>query len=96
MSSQREWVINAPTAVSEVIDGELVVINLERGSYYSSDGIGAFLWQCVERRVATDAILAAITASFGITTDQARTDLETFIAALSREELIREAGSADT
>lgn len=95
MSSQREWVINAPTAVSEVIDGELVVINLEKGSYYSSEGIGAYLWQCVERRVGTHATIAAITSGFGITAEQARTDLETFIAALSREDLIREAGPAD-
>ena len=96
MSSQREWVINAPTAVSEVIDGELVVINLEKGSYYSSEGIGAYLWQCVERRVGTRTILEAITSGFGIAADQARTDLETFIAALSREDLVREAGPGDT
>jgi photosystem II stability/assembly factor-like uncharacterized protein len=49
MSSRAEWVINAPNAVSEVIDGELVVINLEKGRYYSSEGIGSYLWQCVEQ-----------------------------------------------
>jgi len=95
MTSHAQWVINAPTAVSEIIDGELVVINLEKGSYYSSDGIGAYLWQCVEQRVERAAILAALTSGFGLTPEQARSDLESFFGALSQEGLIREAGPDD-
>ena len=92
MTSQGQWVINSPTAVSEVIDGELVVINLEKGSYYSSEGIGAYLWQCVEQRVAPGAILASLTGGFGLAPEQARADLESYFGALRREGLIREAG----
>jgi hypothetical protein len=95
MTSQGQWVINAPTAVSEVIDGELVVINLEKGSYYSSDGIGAYLWQCVEQQVESAAILAALTSGFGLAPEQARSDLESFLGALKREGLVREAGPDD-
>ena len=95
MSSQAEWVINAPNAVSEVIDGELVVINLEKGRYYSSEGIGSYLWQCVEQRVRADATLAALTAGLGLAPEQARGDVESFLDALRREGLIREAGPDD-
>lgn len=89
--NSNNWVINAPTAVSEIIDGELVVINLEKGTYYASLGIGAYLWQCLQQQVKLAAIEAALVQGFGISAEQARSDLESFLSALSRERLIRAA-----
>jgi hypothetical protein len=90
--SHETWVINAPTVVSEIIDGELVVINLEKGSYYCSLGIGAYLWQCLQQRASVPAIETALVDGYGIAPEQARADLQSFLAALKRENLVRAAG----
>lgn len=89
------WAPNAPSVVSEIIDGELVVINLETGSYYSSLGIGSWLWRCFEQRIGREVIEAAIVDAFGVGAGQARSDLEAFTAELRRENLIRESAPAD-
>jgi len=34
------YVVNAPAVVSEIIDGEAVIMNLKSGNYYSSDKCG--------------------------------------------------------
>jgi hypothetical protein len=37
--------MNSPRVVSETIDGEAVVINLDTGQYFSLEGTAAFLWE---------------------------------------------------
>lgn len=36
-----------PQIIHETIDGEVVVINLDTGAYYSLDGVGVVLWERV-------------------------------------------------
>ena len=36
MSSDQHFCVNTPTVVSEEIDGELVILNLGSGNYYSN------------------------------------------------------------
>lgn len=94
--NNKAWVINAPTAVSEIIDGELVVINLDKGSYYCSLGIGAYIWQCLQQQVERTAIEAALVQGLRVNPVQARDDLQSFFDTLSREGLIRPARPGDT
>mgnify|MGYP000727867547 CR=1 FL=1 len=36
--------IKSPEVVHETIDGEVVIVNLDKGLYFSTDGIGAVIW----------------------------------------------------
>jgi hypothetical protein len=89
------WVINSPTVVSEIIDGELVVINLEKGSYYCSLGVGAYLWQCLQQGADLAMIEAAVVQAFGVPPGRARADLESFLGQVRLEGLIRPAGPGE-
>jgi len=40
---------NVPQIVSEMIDGEVIIINLDNGTYYSLTGAGAFTWELLTR-----------------------------------------------
>jgi hypothetical protein len=44
------WRINQPGVVSEILDGEAIIINLETGVYYSLQGSGAFIWKLIEEQ----------------------------------------------
>lgn len=85
------WVVNKPAVVSEIIDGELVVINFDSGNYYSSLGVGAWIWHCIEQSVPGDIVVATMTSVFGIAQDKALADLDAYIGDLQRENLIRTA-----
>lgn len=52
--------INSPSVIHETIDDEVVIINLDKGHYYSLDGCGARIW----KGVVGGAPVAAIVASF--------------------------------
>ena len=37
--------INAPIVIAEDIDGEVIILNMESGKYFSTQGSGAAIWQ---------------------------------------------------
>ncbi|HDY70854.1 MAG TPA: PqqD family protein, partial [Nitrospirae bacterium] len=40
--------INKPHVINEIIDGEVVILNLDTGNYYSMDKAGADIWGLIE------------------------------------------------
>ncbi len=56
--------VNAPNVIHETIDGEAVIVNLQTGSYYSIDKVGAAVWQRMEQGLGVARIVAAIAAEY--------------------------------
>jgi Coenzyme PQQ synthesis protein D (PqqD) len=55
------WRVNQPRVVHETLDGEVVLIDMDTGSYYSLDGVGADVWALIETGAATtDEIVGEI------------------------------------
>jgi hypothetical protein len=86
--------VNAPAAVAEIIDNELVVMNLETGTYYSSLDFGVVVWRWIEAGATIEQIVHAIVSYTGIQADGVRSDIESFVDSLARENLIRAAATA--
>lgn len=73
------------------IDGELVILDLARSSYLTTNGTGAFLAKLlVEDRSAED-LTAALVAEYGIAEGDAREDVDAFVGELRRLELLEPA-----
>jgi hypothetical protein len=56
--------VNSPNVIHEIIDGEAVLVNLETGSYYSIDSVGAVVWDCVEKGLSLSQIVEVIAARY--------------------------------
>jgi hypothetical protein len=76
--------------ISETVDGEVIIINLDDGNYHSLRGNAANLWHNLSSGVALDEIVAAATAS------NARTVVDRFVAELLAKSLICPIGEALT
>lgn len=48
LENGKRFEVNSPNVVSELMDGEVVIVNLEVGAYFSFDGAGAEIWRCLE------------------------------------------------
>jgi hypothetical protein len=93
------FVINAPSVVSEVIDGEVIIMNVKSGNYYSSAEVGAVVWSWIEQGSTKDQIRDLATSRYQGDDRQIGESLEAFFESLLREELVRavsvsEAGAA--
>lgn len=55
-----DYRVNAPTVAAETVDGEVLMINLESGNYYSLRDTAAAIWDGVEHGAPTAVIAAAL------------------------------------
>jgi coenzyme PQQ synthesis protein D (PqqD) len=79
---------------ARVLDGEAVMIHLETGRYYSSEGFGAMLWQPLSAGVSVDRIVGRIAEQFGLSPESVQQDVHRFVTELVREELLVAAPAA--
>ena len=74
--------------MSEVIDGEVVAIDLESGRYYSLEGAAATVWEMLQAGHGVDGIAAEVAGDRGLSPDEARLDVQVFVAELAAEGLV--------
>jgi len=83
--------INTPQICHETIDGEVVVINLENGCYYSLRDLSAAIWHHIHAGSSRDAIVEAVTRAYADRPD-AGALAAGFIDQLVVDQLVAESG----
>lgn len=87
--------IDTEAVMHETIDGEVVIIHLDQGTYYSLTGAGALLWNLLEQgRSALQLAAAAGPHYDAVPEDRLREDAQRFLGELHREGLVRESEGA--
>ncbi len=64
MDFESQYRINEPSVVCENIDGEVVIIHMETGAYYTTTGSGALIWQFIEQSASVRQVAEAVTAEY--------------------------------
>lgn len=87
MSSTR-FRLNSDEVVSKVIDGEAVIMNLTNGVYYSTDRLGAEIWERVIGHESVEAIRSDLGNRYPAHQSQIASDMTEFVEQLVSEELV--------
>ena len=80
--------VNAPHAVSEIIEGEAIVVNLKTGCYFSIGKVGALVWDCVMKNLDSADTAKRIAKVFDVDEKIARREIDVFIQELLKESLV--------
>jgi hypothetical protein len=83
--------INSPTVVHESIEGEVVIVNLEKGLYFSIDGVGAAVWSRIVAAQPVDDLRGWFADAY---TSANTSDLEAFFTQLRENDLVTERADA--
>jgi len=86
--------LNSPDVVQELIDGEVIVVHLTSGTYYSLTGSGAAVWAQIIGGATEEAIVAGVASSVSTDRDVVSAGLRRFVAELESERLIVPGGDA--
>jgi hypothetical protein len=70
------------------VGGEMVILHLSKGLYYSLNGIGARIWALLEQSVMPLEIRDAVTREYQVDDDICTVDLSVFFDELARGELV--------
>ncbi len=86
MTADARYEVNKPDVVDESVDGEVLIVHLGTGAYYSSRGAGDVAW----RLLSAGKSVAEAATSHGLETEA----LNSFVAQLVAEDLVRARTSA--
>lgn len=87
--------INVPRVVHETIDGEVIVIDLATGTYFSLQGGAADVWLLIVAGQTFDEMVSSLAGAYGDGPESILVTLETFLKELESEELVESAQDED-
>jgi Coenzyme PQQ synthesis protein D (PqqD) len=88
MSDSSSFKINTASISHETIDGEVVMVNLNNGSYYSMDKTGAVIWNYIDMGMSIKQITEQIKNQYSGESSEIETSINELIIELQKEELI--------
>ncbi len=96
MSEGSRFEICTPKIIHEIIDGEVVIANLDNGNYYSLENVAAYIWCLLEGSHTEDEVVEGVANRYGVDRKNVEASARSFIGELKKEELISasEAGKA--
>jgi len=96
VSEMDRFEVSRPEVVGSVVDGEVVAINLDTGSYYNISGAGVDVWTAIEPAASAHEVTARLAHRFGLPVDELATAVTSFMEELLAEGLIRPADAGAT
>lgn len=80
--------VNHPHIIHEIIQGEAILVNLETGNYYSSDSVGAVIWDGIESGMTAEQIADAVAQAYAGDANEMRASVSAFLQELADERLV--------
>jgi Coenzyme PQQ synthesis protein D (PqqD) len=92
--SDATYLEREPTLVASEIDGEIVILEMSSGQYYSLKDTGAFLWREIEAMKSVGQLIDRMQERYDIDRDTCREDVTEFSKMLIARKLWRTAEPA--
>jgi hypothetical protein len=87
-SLRDAYAVNRPAVVSELIDGETVMMHLETGHYFSARGTASRIWSWVELGLSSVEMLDRLDREYAADRAVMEEALAAFLAALADQGLV--------
>ncbi|MDD4904160.1 MAG: PqqD family protein [Candidatus Bipolaricaulis sp.] len=89
MEPEPRYTPNHDDIAARVLDGEAIMINLAKGTYYSLDGVGGRIWELLEEGKGAAEMADTISLEFDVTAERARADIDRILGELQAEDALR-------
>lgn len=71
------------------VDGEMVMMSIEKGNYYGLDGIGTRIWQLIAEPVSVSKLCEILLTEFAVDRETCEADVLKFLARMEERNLIQ-------
>lgn len=83
-------VVNSGRIVHETVDGEVIIIDLETGHFFSLKGCGDLLWPAIVAGTTPGSLTRELAGAFGLVPSDVEATVKAFLDELEQEAIIRE------
>ena len=80
------------SVVARQVGEEVVILNLDTGTYFGLDPVGARIWELIGEGETPAQICEVLQAEYDASPERVERDIERLVAALSDEKLIETSG----
>jgi len=88
MELNQSYRVNTPDVVHENIDGEVVIVNLATGTYYSTSDSGLDIWNGLDRGLSVSQIAEAMSCVYAGDPEHIRKGVEIMVEHLTEKGLV--------
>lgn len=88
MKSDPTYRVLRPQVIFENVEGELILVHLQHGCYFSVDAVGADVWSLIDSGHTHSQIVEAVRFRYDAPADQILAGVDAFVKRLLDEELI--------
>jgi hypothetical protein len=88
MKKSNQYRVNSPSVIHEMIDDEVVIVNLEKGRYYSLLRTGAEIWAGISEGMASDDIILRLSNQYEADRKVIEMAVNNLISELQKEGVI--------
>lgn len=86
----KRYAINDSKVISETLEGETIIINLENGNYYSLNTTASVVWEMIVGKRTVDDMVGRIMGEYEVARQAAAEAVATFVEYLTQDNLIVE------
>lgn len=90
--SLSNTIMRNPGIIAADMDGETVMMNVEKGEYYGLSGIGPFLWDLLVEPVSIETLCRRVLEEYDVDEGTCRADVSGFVDDLMAKGVLRHAG----
>lgn len=83
-------VVRSEEFITSTVDNELVMMSLEKGTYYGLDAVGSQIWENIAAPVTIEALCQTLSDQFEVDPAQCQADVLAFLTELHQEGMVRE------
>lgn len=80
--SGTEELKRADDLLGAPVGDELLMMSMEKGSYFSLNSVGSRIWELLASSIAFDDLVAQLTAEYDVPAEACRKEVAIFLAAL--------------
>ena len=84
----KRYKLGGPNFAQEILDGEAIIVNLEKGSYYSLDQAGALIWHLLSMGASEGEVLAELIGSYSGQRSEIEAGFKDLVENLEREGIL--------
>ena len=77
-----------PDLVHTDMDGDTVMMSIERGEYYGIGGVGSHVWEMLEKPVMLADIVKAVCSEYDVDEATCQADMRNFVGKLLENDLV--------
>ena len=87
--ADKTMISRSPSVLVAEVDGEIVMMSIEKGRYYGLDDIGSDIWKRIEQPCSFAALIEGLAADYDADRGTIKADVTAMLTQMVEQDVVR-------